>query len=350
LHQNEAGQKDNVLTKSAWRGALQDVVLQIINSYLRVWAGFVRLGEEGDGRKQVVVEAADWWLVWSLSDSELARDAYDWAARGNPWPFSRTMQSWFCLQVFLALKRNKVLSFTRLEAANRLVRRWNPFPFDKKLQALWKKLPRKRREELREFRSIWVIEACEELAEKPRRWRFDRRWLKDAAGQRMECKVEELPLPKSVKALRNAVRNKLEAAILEFFEPRSFRDSDRARSGTVRRDHRDVFIQDEAVSVLDNPKPGDDSADMVLDDSLELTDPLRKERSELELLEQCPVFTRRQRELIRHLRQRHPHGQRINVSAAAREMGIKPQTGWVHWHNIKKKRTRARIWLRTRTQ
>jgi hypothetical protein len=350
LHQNEAEQKDNAPTKSVLQSALQDQTLLIIDSYLRVWAGFVRLGEDGDGCKQVVVEAADWWLVWSLSDSELARDAYDWAARGNPWPFSRIMHSWFCLQVFLALKRNKVLNLTRLEAANRLVRRWNPFPFDKKLQALWKKLPHKRKKELRDFRNIWVIEACEELAEKPRPWRFDRRWLKDAAGHRVECKVEELPLPKSVKALRNSVRNKLEAAILEFFNTRSFRDSDSAKSGIVRRDHRDVFIQDEAASVLDNPKAADDSADVVLDDSLELTDTLHREQRELELLEHCPIFTRRRRELISRLRRQHPYGQRINVSAAAREMGIKPQTGWVHWHNIKKKRTRARIWLRTRKQ
>src|SRR4029077_16527024 len=103
-----------------------------------------------------------------------------------------------------------------------------------------------------------------------------------------------------------------------------------------------------AAFVLDNPKSGDEWADVVLDDSLALTDFLDEERRELELLEQCPIFTRRQRELISHLLRQHPKGQHFNVSVAAREMGIKPETGWVHRHNIKEKLPRARIWLRTR--
>lgn len=354
--------RDNTPTKSALLSALQDQVLQIIDSYLLVWAGFVRIGEgvkvreEDEVRRQIIAEIADWYLVWSLSKTELARTAYVWTAPGNPPLFSRTMHSWLCLQVFLALKRNKVLSLTRLEAADRLVRRWNPFPFSKKAKSLWKRVRPDRKEELREQRSLWVIEACEEFMKRaPRRWRFDRQWLKDAAGRLTECRFDELSLPKPVKAVRNAVIKRFEAAILESFASRSLRDSDGAiissepqSSGFGGRDQSGAFLQDDAVCALDNPKPGDESADVVLDDSLALTDSLDEERRELELLEQCPIFTRRQRELISHLRQQHPHSQRFNVSAAAREMGIKPQTGWVHWHNIKKKRTRARIWLRMR--
>ncbi len=347
---------DNASTKAALQSALQDQTLRIIDSYLQVWAGFVYLGREVGGPSPVVSEVADWWLVYSLSDFEVSRTADDWTARGNPLPFSRTIQGWLSSLVFHSLKRNKVLTLTRLEAAERLVRRWNPFPFNPRAKKAWTFVPRNEREDLRERLNDWVIEACEELAKKPRRWRFDRRYLKDATGQVVKCKFDDLPLPKSVKALRNAVIKRFEAAILEIFASRRLRDFDGAIisselecSGFGGRDQSGAFIQDEAVSVLDNAMPGDESADVVLDDSLALADSLHdEERRELKLLEQCPIFTRRQRELISHLRLQHPQGQHFNVSAAAREMGIKPQTGWVHWHNIKKKRIRARIWLRTR--
>jgi hypothetical protein len=175
-------------------------------------------------------------------------------------------------------------------------------------------------------------------------------------GRRTECKLEELSFPKPVRAVRTAVIKRFEAAILEIFASRSLEDSDGAipfsepESFDSGRDECGAFIEDDAVSAVDNPKSGDESADVLLDDSLALTDFLDEERRELELLEQCPIFTRRQRELISRLRRQHTQGQRFNVSMAAREMGIKPETGWVHWHNIKKMRPRARIWLRNRKQ
>jgi hypothetical protein len=362
-HQKKAEQKDNTPTKSVLQSALQDHVWQIIDAYLQVWAGFVHIGkgvkdrEEDKVRGQFFAEIADWWLVWSLSKTELARAAFDWTGRSNLFPFSRTMRTWLCLQVFLALKRNEVLRLTRLEAADRLVERWNPFPFCKKARAQWKWLRPGQKEDLRNQRSRWLVEACEELAEEPaRRRRFGAKWLKDAAGQWTECKLEELSLPKPARAVRTAVIKRFEAAILEIFACRSLEDSDGAitfsepESFDFGRDQCGALNQDDAASVLDNPKSGDESADVVLDDSLALTDFLDEERRELELLEQCPIFTRRQRELISHLRQQRPHGQHLNISVAAREMGIKPDTGWVHWHNIRKKLPRARIWLRTRKQ
>jgi hypothetical protein len=138
LHQKKAEQNDKTLNQSALRNTLKDLVFQIIDSYLQVWAGFVGLGreveihEKGDVSRQLVAEIADWWLVLSLSESELASTASDWAASGNPWPLNQTMHSWLSLRVFSALKGNEVLSLTRFEAADRLVARWNPFPFSKK--------------------------------------------------------------------------------------------------------------------------------------------------------------------------------------------------------------------------
>jgi hypothetical protein len=265
------------------------------------------------------------------------------------------MQRWLSQEVSRSLKRNEILRITRVEAAKRLVSRWNPFPFDPKVQFLWKILPREEREDLRERLSDWIMEACEELAAtRPRSWRFDRQWLKDATGRVVECKLQELPLPKPVKALRNSVRKKFEAAILQVASTRSLKDSDGVTlsresqlSGIVSRNRRGVFVQNEAASVLDDHKSLDDSADVTPDDSVEFVDALHKARADLELLEQCPIYTRREHELISHLRRQFDQGRvRLNLSAAAQEMRIKASTAWVHHHNIIKKLPRAQAWIR----
>lgn len=281
---------------------LIDLVQRILDSYLKCWAGFVGLGKEVNGPDRRIAEVADWWLVYHPGEREFARDIWEWAGRGNPWPANRAMQEWLFARVFSALKACSLLGRTRLEAAQRLVERWNPFPFDPRAKVIWRRLTAERRKQLLEDRADWAIEACEALAKQShRRWRFDRRWLKDTRGRVALRTLDELPLPTPVRALRNAVRKKFEAEILQ--DAATYRDRDAAELAL-----------------------GADLSDLeVFDDRA--VDP-RRDLSEL-----CsrPELAPRERELFQLLAKGYSRPE------AAARMKIAPSTARVLFHRAKQK-------------
>jgi hypothetical protein len=104
----------------------------------------------------------------------------------------------------------------------------------------------------------------------------------------------------------------------------------------------------DVLSMLENPNLPDDSADFLFQNSAELIGDVDTRSADFELLAQCPIFTRRERERINHLRRQIDEGRtRINLSLAAHDMGIAPDTAYVHYHNIKKKRPNALAWLQS---
>jgi hypothetical protein len=195
---------------------LTDLVESILEYYLKIWAAFVGLGMEVDGPNERIAELSNWWLVYTLGDQELSKDVWKLVNLGNPWPENKAMRECLFMLVIRALKNVQLLGMTRLEAARRLVQRWNPFPFDPKAKVIWRSLPAERKKQLLGDRVLWVIEECEQLARhRRRRWRNGRRWLKNARGRVILHKFDELPFPTPVRAVRSAVLRKFEAAVLQ---------------------------------------------------------------------------------------------------------------------------------------
>jgi hypothetical protein len=233
---------------------LTERVESMLDYYLEIWAAFVGLGREVDGPNETIAELSSWWLVYTLGDRELSKYIWKLIDRGNPWPENKAMRKYLFVRVIWALKNCQLLGMTRLEAADRLVERWNPFPFDPKAKVNWRSLTAERKKQLLEHRVDWLIEECEELAKRSRRpWRFDRRWLKDARSRVALCKFDELPFPKPVRALRNAVCKRFESEVLQ--DAATYRDHDAANLavagdgfGSARLDDQDV------TSCFDSPK------------------------------------------------------------------------------------------------
>ena len=195
---------------------LTELVKSMLDYYLEIWAAFVGLAREVDGPNETIAEFSSWWLVYTLGDRELSKDIWKLVNCGNPWPENKAMSKCLFVLVIYTLKNCQPLGMTRLEAAHRLVERWNPFPFDPKAKVNWRSLTAKRKKQLLEHRVDWLIEECEELAKLSRRpWRFDRRWLKNDRSRMALLRFDELPLPKPVRALRNAVCKRLEAEVLQ---------------------------------------------------------------------------------------------------------------------------------------
>jgi hypothetical protein len=88
-----------------------------------------------------------------------------------------------------------------LEAAERLIKRWRPWPYDRRAQGILKKMPFSAKMSLLEKLPQDLVDETTRLKREPRRWRDNRVWLKEN-GRPAEITVRELTLTFFVRQLR----------------------------------------------------------------------------------------------------------------------------------------------------
>jgi hypothetical protein len=236
-----------------------------------------------------------------------------------------------------------------IDAAKRLIKRWRPWPFDRRAQGVLKKMPLFAKITLLERLPQDLVDEITRLNCEPRRWCANRRYLKEKNGRPAVVTVDELTPTFFLKQLRNIACKLNTSAILSPLNYLPLKDT-HGKIPSYESQLLDLSCSPEACDEVgdldcmpaDSP---DDSCDAPVDtDSLELIKSQPGIRALLEIAER--VATPREIELIDEIRLQVSEGRvkpngRPNLAEAARVLQMNPTTARVHFRNLRKKALRA---------
>jgi hypothetical protein len=236
-----------------------------------------------------------------------------------------------------------------IDAARRLIKRWRPWPFDRRAQGVLKKMPLFAKITLLERLPQDLVDEITRLNCEPRRWCANRRYLKEKNGRPAVITVDELTPNFFVKQLRNIARKLNTLAILSPLNHLPLKDT-HGKTPSYESQLLDSSSSPEACNEVgdldclsaDSP---DDSCDAPVDtDSLELTESQPRIGTLLDIAER--VATRREIELIDEIRLQVSEGRvkpngKPNLAAAARVLQWNPSTLRGHYRNLKKRALQA---------
>lgn len=145
----------------------------------------------------------------------------------------------------------------RLKASENLIRRWNPYPFDRTAQRALKLAGSERRAELRNDLILDLLSVAAESARDPRPWRIARSWIKDESGALAKLTLLDLDLDDLLRALRTLAVKHYEKLVLDGLLPfascgrRDSRDSSFASSSSEETSGSfDEWIGEEKIQKL----------------------------------------------------------------------------------------------------
>jgi DNA-binding CsgD family transcriptional regulator len=186
----------------------------------------------------------------------------------------------------------------RSKASENLIRRWNPYPFDRKAQRALKHAGAERRAELRDDLILNLLSVAAESARNPKPWRIARSWIKDANGALAKLTLLDLDVDDWLRALRTLAVKQYQKLVLDGLLPfasRGLRDSGGSSSASS---------SSEETSESYYERIGE---------------------------EKIQALSPRERELMERLRSD------TSLSKAARQMNITPSTARVLFSRIKRK-------------
>jgi DNA-binding CsgD family transcriptional regulator len=186
----------------------------------------------------------------------------------------------------------------RSKASENLIRRWNPYPFDRKAQRALKHAGSERRAELRDNLILNLLWVAAESARNPKQWRIGRSWIKDENGALAKLTLLDLDVDDWLRALRTLAVKQYEKLVLDGLLPfasRGLRDSGGSSPASSRSEETSGSFYERIGE------------------------------------EKIQALSRRERELIERLRSD------ASLSKAARQMNITPSTARVLFSRIKRK-------------
>jgi len=236
-----------------------------------------------------------------------------------------------------------------IDAARRLIKRWRPWPFDRRAQGVLKKMPLFAKITLLERLPQDLVDEITRLNCEPRRWCANRRYLKEKNGRPAVVTVDQLTPNFFVKQLRNIALKVNTSAILSSLNYLPLKGT-HGKTPSYESQLLDSGSSPEAcdeVGNLDCLPAGspDDSCDAPVDtDSLELTESQPRIGTLLDIAER--VATRREIELIDEIRLQLSEGRlkpngNPNMAEVGRAIEMNPSTARVNWANLKRKARKA---------